>query len=112
MGVSKAIAVTLDNELVERCDRLRTAGRFKQWSLKRFREMVFEMGMDRYMLMFPPPRKTAGEKPVEESPILAQPEPPSRSGENIIPFPGVTIDHEVTYQNALDDFLREIGYVD
>ena len=112
MSVSKAIAVTIDNELVERCDRLRTAGRLKHWSLKRFREMVFEMGMDRYMLMFPPPRKTTEEKPIEESPIPAQPEIQPRSGENIITFPGVTIDHEVTYQNALDDFLREIGYID
>jgi hypothetical protein len=107
MSVSKAIAITIDNELVERCDRLRIAGRLKHWSLKRFREMIIEMGMDRYMLMIPSPRNYA-----EETPAQAQPETPPRSGENVIPFPGVTIDHEVTYQNALDGFLREIGYID
>jgi hypothetical protein len=30
----------------------------------------------------------------------------------IIPFPGVTLSHEATYQNALDDFLREMGYIE
>jgi hypothetical protein len=51
-------------------------------------------------------------KAIEESPALVQPEPPPRSIESIIPFPGVSIDHEVTYQKELDGFLRELGYID
>jgi hypothetical protein len=34
-----------------------------------------------------------------------------RTETKIIPFPGVSIGREVTYQNALDDFLREMGYI-
>jgi hypothetical protein len=114
----------VDNELIERCDRLRLAGRLNHWSLKRFREMVFEMGMDRYDLMFPPPHKareyqteTGREKAREETRLKAAgcetaPETAQRTEAKIIPFPGVSIDSEVTYQNALDDFLREIGYID
>ena len=102
MSVSKAIAVTIDNELVERCDRLRTAGRFKHWSLKRFREMVFEMGMERYKLMIPPPRNYAEETPVQ---------PEAQGNEKIIMFPGVTPDTG-GIQNMLDGFLREAGYID
>ena len=112
MSVSRAINIPIDNELVERCDRLRTEGPLKHRSLKRFREMVFEMGMERYMLMIPPPRKIAGEKPIEENPIPAQLEPPPRSGENIITFPGVTLDTSGGIQDALDDFLKEMGYID
>ena len=40
------------------------------------------------------------------------PEPEQRASVKIIPFPGVSIAHEVTYQNALDGFLREIGYIE
>jgi hypothetical protein len=40
------------------------------------------------------------------------PEAVQRTETKIIPFPGVTLDHEVTYQNALDDFLREMGYIE
>jgi hypothetical protein len=32
--------------------------------------------------------------------------------ERIIPFPGVELNREVNYQNALDGFLREMGYVE
>jgi hypothetical protein len=35
-----------------------------------------------------------------------------RTETKIIPFPRVTFDHEVTYQNALDGFLREMGYIE
>jgi len=35
------------------------------------------------------------------------PETPQRTHGKIIPFPGVTIKQEVTYMNALDDYLRE-----
>ena len=73
--------------------------------------MVFEMGMDRYMLMFPQPRKATEEKPVEEIPAWLLPETPPRSGENIIPFPGVTLDTDSGIQNALDGFLRELVYI-
>jgi hypothetical protein len=53
--------------------------------------------------------------PVEtegEYPARIQPESPLQAGAKIIPFPGVSIDSEVTYQNALDDFFREIGYIE
>jgi hypothetical protein len=41
----------------------------------------------------------------------AAPEAVRRTETKIIPFPGVSIGHEVTYQNALDNFLREIGHI-
>ena len=81
MKGSKATGVTMDIELVERCDRLRLAGPCLHYSLKGFREMILEIGMNKY----------------------------ERS---ILPIPGVSIDHEVTYQNALDGFLREMGYIE
>ena len=41
----------------------------------------------------------------------ATPEAIQRAETKIIPFPGVTLNHEVTYQNALDGFLREMGHI-
>jgi hypothetical protein len=102
MKGSRAIGVTLDNELIERCDRLRLAGRLKHWSLKRFREMVFEMGMDKYELMFPP-RKAPEENAGEDHPV---------EGAKIIPFPGGILFEPDNIQNALDDFLWEMGYIE
>ena len=37
-------------------------------------------------------------------------QPEQRGGGKIIPFPGVSTGDE--FQNALDDFLREMGYVE
>jgi len=34
-------------------------------------------------------------------------------GAKIIPFPGVSLpEPEATYQNGLEDFLREMGYIE
>jgi hypothetical protein len=73
MSVSKSTGITVDQELVERCDRLRLAGPCSQYS---------------------------------------PPEPPPRNGGKIIPFPGVSTDTGGGIQDILDDFLREMGYVE
>ena len=39
------------------------------------------------------------------------PEPPF-SRRKIIPFPGVSFSEPAGFQNELDDFLQEMGYVD
>jgi len=33
-------------------------------------------------------------------------------GAKIIPFPGATIDQGAHFQNGLEDFLREMGYIE
>jgi len=34
------------------------------------------------------------------------------SGEKIIPFPRMSLNRDDDFQNTLDDFLKEIGYVE
>jgi hypothetical protein len=40
------------------------------------------------------------------------PEPAQRTERKIVPFPGAELNHGVNYLNALDDFLKEIGYIE
>jgi hypothetical protein len=67
MNVTKSTGITIDQALVERCDRLRLAGPCKYYSLKRFREMILDIGMNKYERIILPVAKG-------ESPVLAQPE--------------------------------------
>jgi hypothetical protein len=103
MKGSKAIGVTIDIELVERCDRLRLAGQFKHWSIKRFREMILEIGMDKYESMYP--QRKAPECQTEIECEKAR----------IIPFPFMRYSETETpaedFQTQLDNFLREMGYI-
>ena len=52
-------------------------------------------------------KKAAGCK---TAPEVIKPE--QRTGGKIIPFPGVTTNHGEDFQNSLDDFLREMGYIE
>jgi hypothetical protein len=99
MSVSKSTGITMDQALVARWDRLRLAGPCKHYSLKRFREMILDIGINQYERVILPIAK-------EE-----RPEPPPRNGGKIIPFPGVSLETG-GIQDILDDFLREMGYVE
>jgi hypothetical protein len=105
MSVSKSTGITIDQALVERCDRLRFAGPCKHYSLKRFREMILDMGINQYRHLIPPIAN-------EERPVTAQPETRPRNGGKIIPFPGVSLETGGGIQDILGDFLREMGYVE
>jgi len=37
---------------------------------------------------------------------------PPYTGRKIIPFPSVTIDQDDHFQNRLDGFLKEMGYIE
>jgi hypothetical protein len=105
MSVSKSTGITIDQALVERCDRLRLAGPCKHYSLKRFREMILDIGINQYERVILPVAN-------EESPVPAQPETRPWNGGKIIPFPGVSLETGGGIQDILDDFLREMGYVE
>ena len=121
MKGSRAIGVTMGVELVERCDRLRREGRLKHWSLKRFLEMILEIGMDKYELMFPQRKAQEYQTEIkcEEGNRLqaadceTAPEAVQRMETKIIPFPGVTLAApDDDFQTQLDGFLREMGYIE
>ena len=38
------------------------------------------------------------------------PEAAQRTQSKIIPFPGVVLTHDDDHQNAIDDFLKQMGY--
>jgi hypothetical protein len=109
----KTITIRVSQETADHCDRLRLAGAHKAYMNSAFAKVIFNIGLAHY---------EKGILPIEGENITTAPDrlaagceaPPEaiRNTEaKIIPFPGVSIDHEVTYQNALDDFLREMGYI-
>jgi len=123
MKGSRAIGVTMDIELVERCDRLRQEGRLKHWSLKRFQEMILEIGMDKYELMFPSQKAPKYQTEIKCEKARGEPRPQAACCETtpelsplqarIIPFPGVTLAApDDDFQTQLDGFLREMGYIE
>jgi hypothetical protein len=111
---SKTITIRVNQETADHCDRLRLAGAHKAYMNSAFARVIFNTGLapyekgilpiERENITTAPDRLAAGCETVTEA--------TRRIEAKIIPFPGVSTDREITYQNALDDFLREIGYVE
>jgi len=79
-------------DLENRIDRARLAGAMRDYTPDEFKNYLLNIGLTKY-----------------EKTVLSE---EFAHGAKIIPFPGVTLPTpEVTYQNALDGFLREMGYI-
>jgi hypothetical protein len=114
---AKTITVRVSQETADRCERLRLAGAHSGYMNSAFARVIFNIGLDNYEKTILPIETGKKNQPLKEVRLQAAgcgtaPEAVQRPETKIIPFPGVALDHEVTYQNALDDFLREIGYVE
>jgi hypothetical protein len=116
---SKTITFRVSQETADRCEQLRLAGAYKYQMNSAFSRAIFNIGLAHYEKAILP---IEGERTAREN-ITAfrngvaagcetAPEAIRRTEIKIIPFPGVSTGREVTYQNALDDFLREMGYID
>jgi hypothetical protein len=114
---AKTITVRVSQETIDRCERLRLAGAHSGYMNSAFARIIFNIGLDGYEKNILPLETGEEYQPWKETRLQAAgcetaPEAIQRTGTKIIPFPGVTLNHEVTYQNALDGFLREIGYIE
>jgi hypothetical protein len=90
--------------LDQRLNAARLAGANKRMTQAEFRNYILEIGLAKYE-KFILPIETGESK--KEYPALAG------SKAKIIPFPGVTLEApEDRFQNGLDGFLREMGYVE
>jgi hypothetical protein len=114
----KKITISMSQETADRCERLRLAGARKGYMNSAFARVIFNIGLAHYEKVILPIEKeemVEGNKTAPTDRLAAgyetAPEAMQHTETKIIPFPGVSIDHEVTYQNAFDDFLREIGYI-
>jgi hypothetical protein len=115
---AKTINIRVSQETADRCERLRLAGAHSGYMNSAFARIIFNIGLEKYEKVLLP--LEAGEKhqPKREPRLQAagcevSPEAIQRTETKIIPFPGVSLpEQEVTYQNALDGFLREIGYIE
>jgi len=86
------------SDIEKRIDRARLAGAMRGYSIDEFKDYLLELGLAKY-------EKTI--LPVKTNKVQAE---DFTHVAKVIPFPGVSLsDH---FQNELDDFLREMGYVD
>jgi hypothetical protein len=104
---SKTITIRVSNEIADHCERLRLAGAHKSYMTSAFARVIFNIGLAQY---------EKGILPIEREDRLAAgcetaPETIRRTEVKIIPFPGVSTDQGGNFQNTLDSFLKEIGYI-
>jgi hypothetical protein len=88
------------SDLEYRINRARLAGAMRNYPQTEFKNYLLDLGLNKY------------EKTI--LPVETEVDCPTTTnqGAKIIPFPGVTLNHEATFQNELDDFLREMGYIE
>jgi len=132
---SKTITIRVSQETADRCERLRLAGPYSGYMDSAFARIIFNIGLEKYEKVYLPiengekykprtaakiipfPEQIENEKANEETRLQAADydapvEKPLYSEEKIISFPGVSINHVDDFQNTLDGFLKEIGYVE
>jgi hypothetical protein len=114
----KTITIRVSQETADRCDRLRLSGAYKAYMNSAFARVIFNIGLAHYEKGILPIMRegTAGENMTAFPDRMAvgcetAPEAIRRTEAKIIPFPGVSLDTTGDFQNALDDFLNEIGYI-
>ena len=114
--IIKTITVRVNQETADRCERLRLAGAHSGYMNSAFARVIFNIGLDRYEKTILPIENGEEYQPLTEMEYQKQTKiedtKKQYSGEKIIPFPGVSLNQGDDFQDTLDDFLREIGYVE
>ena len=82
-----------------RIDRARLSGAMHSYTPAEFKNYLLEIGLNRYEKSI---------LPIEKEYSTREPD----QGARIIPFPGVPLPEPDGFQTGLDDFLREMGYIE
>jgi hypothetical protein len=90
-----------EEELDRRISRARLAGAMHGYTQAEFKNYLLGIGLEKYEKAILPV-ETEGKYPAA---IPGQ-------GAKIIPFPGVSLPEPDGFQNRLDDFLLEMGYIE
>ena len=114
---AKTITVRVSQEIADRCERLRLAGAHSGYMNSAFARIIFNIGLDRYEKVLLPLETGEEYQPWMETRLQAAgcetaPEAIQRTETKIIPFPGVSLNQGDDFQNTLDGFLKEIGYIE
>jgi hypothetical protein len=113
---AKTITVSVSQETADRCERLRLAGAHSGYMNSAFARVIFNIGLDNYEKTILPIETGKEYQPLKEREYQKQKKHEETkkqySGTNIIPFPSVSLNRDDDFQNTLDDFLKEIGYIE
>jgi hypothetical protein len=88
-------------DLDYRINRARLAGAMHNYTMTEFKNYLLDIGLNKYEKAILPV-ETGREYTADETGQDAK----------IIPFPGVLLPEPDGFQNRLDDFLREMGYIE
>ena len=94
------IRLTVTDDISNQIDEAQKQGNFAGKPYQFMRHLVL-LGLSEY--------KAQIER--ETTPTAAPEEPPT-TGAKIIPFPGVSLNQGDDFQDTLDGFLREMGYIE
>jgi hypothetical protein len=90
------------SDLDNRINRARLAGAMRGHTTAEFKNFLLDLGLNKYEKSILP-IETAQENPPQEQPCTMG---------KIIPFPGVSLSKPDSFQDGLDDFLQEMGYIE
>jgi hypothetical protein len=107
----KKYVLSIPDAISDRIAKAHKQGKFSALLPSQFIKHLVTMGLDEYQTQYKA-EQARRETRLQAAGCETTPEAIQRTETKIIPFPGVTLNHEVTYQNALDGFLREIGYIE
>jgi hypothetical protein len=108
--------IIFDEELDRRINRARLAGDMHGYTIAEFTNYLLDIGLTKYEKSILPLEQGdysgAMEARLQAAGCETAPEAVQRTETKIIPFPGVSLPEPDGFQNGLDDFLREMGYIE
>jgi hypothetical protein len=107
----KKYVLSIPSAISDRIGKAHKQGKFSALLLSQFIQHLVTMGLDEYQAQCEAEQVKEGAR-LQAVGCEAMPEAIRRKETKVIQFPGVTAKHEVTYQNALDGYIRELGHIE
>jgi len=107
----KKYVLNIPDAISDRIEKAHRQGKFSASLPSQFIKHLVTMGLEEYQAQCKV-GQAIDETRLQAAGCEIALEAIQRTEIKIIPFPGVSLNHEVTCQNALDGFLREIGYIE
>ena len=107
----KKYVLSIPDAISDQIEKAHRQGKFSASLPSQFIKHLVTMGLEEYQAQCKV-GQARDETSLQVAGCEIAPEAIQRTETKVIPFPGVTLNHEATYQNALDGFLREMGYIE
>jgi hypothetical protein len=107
----KKYVLSIPDAINDRITKAHKQGKFSALPTSQFMKQLITMGLEEYDAQYKVEQARRGIR-LQVAGYKTAPEVIQRMETKIIPFPGVSLSDMDSFQDGLDNFLHEIGYIE